>query len=82
MPATTIRIRSASHQALKELAAMTGRSLQDELDQAVEQRRRAVYLEGLKADYAAMRQDPKANAEFQKEVALWDTTSDDGLGKL
>ena len=82
MPATTIRIRPASHQALKELAAMTGHSLQDELDRAVEQRRRAVYLEGLKADYAALQQDSKASAEFQKEVALWDTSSDDGLEKL
>jgi len=67
MPATTIRIRAASHEALKELAAMTGQSLQDELDQAVEQRRRTVYLEGLKADYAALQQDPKADAEFRKE---------------
>ena len=46
---------------------MTGQSLQDELDQAVEQRRRTVYLEGLKADYAALQQDPKADAEFRKE---------------
>ena len=54
---------------LKELAAMTGRSLQDELDQAVEQRRRSVYLDGLKADYAVLQQDPKAKAEFDKEIA-------------
>ena len=56
--------------------------LQDELDQAVEQRRRAVYLGGLKADYAALQQDPKAIAEFQKEIELWDIASNDGLEKL
>ena len=61
---------------------MTGHSLQDELDQAVEQRRRTVYLQGLKADYASLQQDAKAIAEFQKEVALWDITSNDGLEKL
>jgi hypothetical protein len=82
MSATTIRIRAASHQALKEIAAITGRPLQDELDQAIEQRRRALYLEGLKADYAALQHDPKALAHFHKEVALWDTTSHDGLEKL
>jgi hypothetical protein len=82
MAATTIRIRPASHQTLKELAAMNGHSLQDELDQAVEQRRRSVYLEGLKADYASLQQDANASAEFQKEVAMWDMTSDDGLEKL
>jgi hypothetical protein len=82
MSATTIRIRAKSHQALKEIVAITGQSLQDELDQAIEQRRRALYLEGVKADYAALAQDPKAMAEFQKEAALWDSTSNDGLEQL
>jgi hypothetical protein len=79
MSATTIRIRPASHQALKEMAAMTGRSLQDELDRAIEERRRTLYLEGLKADYAALQRDPKAIAEYQKELALWDAAVNDGL---
>ena len=82
MPATTIRIRPESHRALKEIAAITGHSLQDELDQAIEQRRRTIYLEGLSADYAALAEDPKAMAEFQKEIALWDSTSNDGLENL
>lgn len=82
MSASTIRIRPASHQALKDIAAITGRSLQDELDEAIEERRRALYLEGLKADYAALQQDPKAMADFQKEVAIWDASSNDGLEKL
>jgi hypothetical protein len=79
MPISTMRIRPASHRALKEIAAMTGHSLQDELDQAIEQRRRTIYLEGLSADYARLAEDPKAMSEFQKENALWDTTSNDGL---
>ena len=82
MSASTIRIRAASHQALKEIAAMTGRPLQDELDQAIEQRRRTLYLEGVKADYEALNRDPKATADFQKEIALWDSISNDGLEKL
>jgi hypothetical protein len=82
MSATTIRIRPAAHAALKEIAAITGQSLQDELDQAIEDRRRTLYLEGLKADYAALQGDSKAMAEFQKEVALWDSASNDGLEKL
>jgi hypothetical protein len=82
MSASTIRIRAASHQALKEMAAITGRPLQEELDQAIEQRRRTLYLEGVKADYEALKRDPKAMAEFEKEVALWDSTNNDGLEKL
>ena len=44
MPATTIRIRPASYRALKEMAAMTGRSVQDLLDEAIEERQRRLYL--------------------------------------
>ena len=82
MSATTIRIKPASHKALKELAAMTGQSLQDALEQAIEDRRRKLYLEGLKADYAALRKNPKLWAEFNKELADWDTTNNDGLEGL
>jgi hypothetical protein len=81
MAATTIRIRSASHQALKEMAAITGQSLQDELDQAVEERRRRLYLEGLNADYAALRKNPKELRDFRNEVAAWDSADSDGWDK-
>jgi len=79
MPASTIRIRPKSHQILKEMAALTGQSLQDVLDQAIEDRRRKLYLEGLKADYAAL--SAKQRGELQKEVAAWDSTNLDGLDK-
>jgi hypothetical protein len=82
MAASTIRIRPKTHDALKEIAAMTGQSLQDALDQAIEDRRRRLYLEEADADYAALKQDPKALAEFNKEMAAWDSTSADGLEGL
>lgn len=78
--ASTIRLRPKSHQALKEIAAATGEALQDALDRAIEERRRRVYLEGLNADYAAVRRNRKASAELDRENAAWDRTSDDGLG--
>lgn len=79
MQATTIRIRSSSHQALKEIAVLTGQSLQQALDQAIEDRRRKLYLEGANADYAALSADPKAMARFKKDLAAWDSTNLDGL---
>jgi hypothetical protein len=82
MPATTIRIRDKSHRALKEMAALTGQSLQDALDQAIEERRRKLYLEGVNADYAAMKRNPKAWADFKKETAAWDVTNLDGMEGL
>jgi hypothetical protein len=79
MASTTIRIRPSSHQALKEIAELTGQSLQDSLDQAIEERRRKLYLEGTNADYAALKRDPKAMAELKKEWEAWDSTNLDGL---
>jgi len=80
MTASTIRIRPKSHQLLKEMAALTGQSLQDVLDQAIEDRRRRLYLEGLKADYQAL--TARDRAELEKENSAWDCTNLDGLEKL
>jgi hypothetical protein len=65
--------------ALKEIAHITGESLQDALDRAIEDLRCKVYLEGLNSDYEKLRVDPKLWAEHQKELAEWDATNEDGL---
>ena len=80
MASTTIRIRSTSHRNLKEIAESSGQSLQDALDQAIEERRRTLYLEGVNADYAAL--NPKTLADFKKENGDWDVTDLDGLEEL
>ena len=77
--AVTIRLQPKTHQALKETAESTGESMQEALDKAVEERRRRLYLEGLSADYAKLRENPKAAADLDKENALWDRTSNDAL---
>ncbi|HUB25445.1 MAG TPA: hypothetical protein VL992_08435 [Tepidisphaeraceae bacterium] len=79
MASSIIRIRPAAHHALKEIALMTGQSLQDSLDQVIEDRRRKLYLEGVNADYAALKKDPKALARLKKELEAWDSTNLDGL---
>jgi hypothetical protein len=77
--AATIRLRPKTHKALKETASITGESLQEALDKAVEERRRRVYLEGLAADYAELRKTHRDADELDKENLLWDRMSDDGL---
>jgi len=77
--AVTIRLQPKTHKALKETADITGESMQEALDKAVEERRRRLYLEGLSSDYANLRKDPKAAADLDKETALWDSASNDGL---
>ena len=72
MPSTTIRIRSESHRNLQEIAESSGQSLQDALDQAIEERRRTIYLEGVNSDYAAL--NPKSLVDFKKEMSAWEVT--------
>jgi hypothetical protein len=76
---TTIRLQPQTHKALKETATLTGESMQEALDNAVQERRRRLYLEGLSADYAALRKNPKASKDLDNENQLWDRTSSDGL---
>ena len=77
--AVTVRLQPKTHKALKQTAAVTGESMQEALDKAIEERRRRIYLEGLSADYAELRKDSAAAADLDKEHALWDSTSNDAL---
>ncbi len=49
------------------------------LDRAIEAYRRHLFLEGLNADFAALRNDPVVWADEQAERAEWDATLADGL---
>ena len=82
MPTTMIRVRSETHKALRQLADLTGQTMQQALARAVQEERRRLYLEGLNADYAALKKDAKATAELKKEAEIWDATNADGLEKL
>jgi hypothetical protein len=77
--ATAVRIKPQSHKALKQISQVTGRPMQEELERAIEERRRRVYLDGLASDFAALKKDPKAWQDMKKEDELWDKTSNDGL---
>jgi len=75
----TIRLRESTHKTLKSLAKMTGKPLQDVLEEALEEKTRRVYLEGLNADYAALKKDTRAWKALRAEVGDWDATLKDGL---
>jgi hypothetical protein len=70
MATNSIRVRAKSYQALKEMAAAAGQSLQDVLDQTIKRQQRQLYMEGVAADYAALARNPKALVDFKKEAAL------------
>jgi hypothetical protein len=58
---------------------MKARDIQNRSSPCKTSRCRRLYLEGANADYLAMNRDPKARAEFEAEMAAWDSTNLDGL---
>lgn len=79
MSTVTVRIRQDTHRSLRELARRTGCSLPDVLEEAVETLRRRSFLQGLAADFAALRADPEAWQDELEERAGWDRTLRDDL---
>jgi len=79
MSTLTVRISNTSRNILRELAAQKGASMQTLLDKAIEAYRRQLFLEEINQAYAALREDPKAEAQVEKDRAVWDATLKDGL---
>src|SRR5207237_1212107 len=79
MPSLTVRIGTAAHQTLRELAEKQGRPMQSVLSEAIEAYYRKCFMEEFNAAYERLRADPVAWAEIEKERALWDCTLMDGL---
>lgn len=75
----TIRINKSAHAALRRLAEETDEPMTEVLDKAIEAYRRQRFLEGLNADFAALRSDPAAWADEDAERRAWDATLADGL---
>lgn len=72
-------ISAKTRQMLVELAAHTGKSVQEILDQAVEDYRRKLFLDAVNAGYAALRADPQAWAEVEAERQSMAGSLMDGL---
>ena len=78
MPAT-IRISPAAHQSLTQMAKETNSSLQEMLDQAIENQRRRLLLERTNLAYSKLRQNKKAWKTFRNELRKLDATLSDGI---
>ena len=79
MPSTTVRIKPHSHQALRELARTSGKSLQDVLERAIEGYRRNRILDNVNDSYARLRSDQNRWREELDERALYENTLMEGL---
>jgi len=79
MGSLTVRITKSSHDALRQLADDSGRSMQDVLEEAVEALRRERFFAEMNAGYTKLKSNPKAWEQELKERAAWDSTLKDGL---
>ena len=79
MASTTVRITLQTSEALRVLAASTGRSMQDVLAAAVEAYSRQLLLDRTNEGYAALRTNPERWSEELAERTAWETTLADNL---
>ena len=77
MPQT--RISDRTHRALKHLAAESGRTFEQVIEDAIALYERDRLLDAINAGYAALREDPESWAAERRERDAWDGTLDDGL---
>ena len=75
----TIRVSERTHKYLQSLSKSLNKPMQTILEQAVEEYRRAVLLDKLNDEYAALRADPDAWKEVLEERRLLEGTLADGL---
>jgi hypothetical protein len=75
---TTVRIRSETREALRELECRTGKGTQELLDRAVDQFRRSLILAETNVAYSRLGASPEG-AVFAAEVDEWDATVGDGI---
>jgi predicted transcriptional regulator len=82
MPGLTVRINDSAHATLRALSKRRREPMQAILAQAIEEYRRKTLLEDANRAYAALRKNPKAWREEEKERRAWDATLADGLADL
>jgi predicted transcriptional regulator len=79
MDSLTVRISRSTHAELRALAEETDESMTEILDKAIDLYRRKRFLDGLNADFAALRQNKAAWEEELAERDSLDATLADGL---
>ena len=77
MPQT--RISERTHRTLRQLAAESGRTFGQVIEDAIARYERDRLLEVINFGYATLRQDPESWAAERRERDAWDGTLSDGL---
>jgi hypothetical protein len=78
MATTTIRVDSATHSKLVDLSKATGASLMETVRDAAEALRRQRFARQVADEFAALRDDPEAWADYVADAES--TSVRDGIG--
>ena len=79
MATATVKIPTNSHATLTRLAAEQQRSMGEILTDLIERERRRLFLEGANCDFARLRANPEAWADYRAEHQSMEGTLMDGL---
>ena len=79
MSSATVKIDAETYAKLKAAANETGKPMIEVLAKAIDAYARQCFLDGLSADFAALRADSKKWNEELAERAAWDATLTDDL---
>jgi hypothetical protein len=78
-PSLTIRVSRPTHELLRELAAKSNATITAVVDEAVRDLERKKFWADFNSACEAIRADPAARADLQREDAAWEETLADGL---
>jgi predicted transcriptional regulator len=81
MATTTIRVPEETHAKLQRLAAEEGHPIGKVIDELLDRYERDRFFEEMAEDFARLRADPVASADYDAELAAWDATLLDGLAE-
>jgi hypothetical protein len=76
---TTIKVSVQTRDRLKKLADADHLTMDAELARTLDKAEDARFWDGVQADYARLRADPRQWADYVTELAEWDNTAGDGL---
>lgn len=75
----TVRVDKKLHDTLRELSKAEHRPIGEVIEEAVSKYEKDKFWKEMHEGFARLRADPVAWKEYQDEIALWDSLSNDGL---
>ena len=79
MAMVSIRVSKVTQDILRDIAEQEHRPMSTITDEALRAYRKELLWRRAEADYTRLAANEKEFREYQEEIALWDSTSSDGL---